>query len=180
MAASPVFLGPFQTSESQSRKTKSLRSAWTPVLGSLAFICFTSTALMGGSHTQIIVDHVWRALFGNWHASLIGPVNEDSRKVGHFFGYGTIGLLFRRAWHVSMRAWALAAHSKLALFSASLGIGCTFAVASLDEWHQRFLAGRVGSFHDVLLDTCGALCLNLLLFAYRAHKRKQARQEALA
>jgi VanZ family protein len=129
---------------------------------------------MGGSHTQVIVDHAWRAIFGNWHASLIGPVNEDSRKVGHFFGYGTIGLLFRRAWHASMRAWALTAHSRLALFSASLGIACTFAVASLDEWHQRFLRGRVGSFHDVLLDTCGALCLNLLLFAYRAHKREQA------
>ena len=133
---------------------------------------------MGGSHTQVLVNHAWKALFGNWHYNLTGVVNGDGRKVGHFFGYGTIGLLFRRAWHISIRAWALAIHSKIAFYAASLGIASTFAVASLDEWHQRFLRGRVGSFHDVLLDTCGALFLNLLLFAYRAHKREQARQIA--
>ena len=144
-----------------------------PVLWALAFICFTSTSFMGGPHTQVIVNHVWRALFGNWHHNLTGPINGDGRKIGHFFGYGTVGLLFRRAWYLSMRAWALAAHSKLALFSASLGIACTFGVASLDEWHQRLLAGRVGSFHDVLLDTCGALCLNMLFFAWREHRRAQ-------
>jgi len=100
--------------------------------------------------------------------------------VGHFFGYGAIGLLFRRAWHLSMRAWALATGSRIALYAASLGIASTFAVASLDEWHQCFLRGRVGSFHDVLLDTCGALFLTLVLFAYQAHKQEQVRPLALA
>lgn len=180
MAASPVFLNLPPVSVASAQKRPSPQSAWIPVWCSLVFVCFTSTSFMGGSHTQVLVSDVWKALLGNWHYDLTGVVNGDGRKVGHFFGYGTIGLLFRRAWHASMRAWALAMKSKLALFSASLGIASTFAVASLDEWHQRYLPGRVGSFHDVLLDTCGALCLNVLLFAWRAHKREKAQNAALA
>ena len=76
---------------------------WVPVLFSLAFVCFTSTSFMGGSHTQVLVDHVWRALLGTWHRNITGTVNEVIRKVGHFFGYGAIGLLFRNAWHSSIR-----------------------------------------------------------------------------
>jgi len=173
MAAAPVVLNLSPVRSRKFLNKPNLRSAWLPIAGSLAFICFTSSTIMGGYHTQIVLDRIWHALLGNWHTNLIGPVNGDSRKVGHFFGYGTIGLLFRRAWHISIKAWAFAAGSNIAFYAASLGIASTFAVASLDEWHQRFLAGRVGSFHDVLLDTCGALFLNLLLFAYRAHKQSQ-------
>lgn len=177
MAAAPVYLNPSPRRVPVSiQKKHSVPSAWIPVCCSLAFVCFTSTSLMGGSHTQIVVNWVWKMLFGNWHHNLTGIVNGEGRKIGHFFGYGAIGLLFRRAWHASMRAWALAVNSKLALYAASLGIASTFAVASLDEWHQTFLRGRVGSFHDVLLDTCGALFLNLVLFAYRAHKREKVRK----
>lgn len=171
MAVAPVSLNYSHLPIDLPKPSATLRRAWLPVFCALGFICFTSTSLMGGSHTQIIVNHAWHAIFGNWHYDLVGKINGDGRKVGHFFGYGTVGLLFRRAWHTSMRAWALAINSKLALFSASLGIASTFGVASLDEWHQRFLAGRVGTFHDVMLDTCGAFFLNLMLFAYRAHKR---------
>jgi len=173
MAAAPVVLNLSPVRSDNFLNKPNLRSAWLPIACSLAFVCFTSSALMGGYHTQKVLDHVWRALLGNWHTDLIGPVNGDSRKIGHFFGYGAIGLLFRRAWHVSIKAWALVAGSNIALYAASLGIVSTFAVASLEDWHQCFLPGRVGSFHDVLLDTCGALCLNLLLFAYRAHKQSQ-------
>ena len=180
MAAAHVVLNLSPVGSNNFRNKANLRSAWIPIVGSLAFICFTSSTVMGGSHTQVVLDHIWKAVLGNWHTNLIGPVNGDSRKIGHFFGYGTIGLLFRRAWHISMRAWALVAGSRIAFYAASLGIASTFAVASLDEWHQRFLAGRVGSFHDVMLDTCGALCLNLLLFAYRSHKREQAGRPASA
>jgi VanZ family protein len=40
----------------------------------------------------------------------------------------------------------------------------TFLVASADEFHQSFLPNRTGQFRDVLLDSCGALVLGLLLF----------------
>jgi VanZ family protein len=129
---------------------------------------------MSGSHTEVLVDGVWRALFGHWHFNLTSEVNEGGRKVGHFFGYGVVGLIFRKAWYTSMRAYALAFGSKLVLFASSLGVVCTFLVASLDEWHQKFVPGRVSSFRDVMVDTTGALFLTLVLLALRAYRRKKA------
>jgi VanZ family protein len=58
--------------------------------------------------------------------------------------------------------------------SATLGVGSTFVLASLDEWHQTFLPGRVGCLSDVLLDTVGALFLNLALWAVYAYRRRKA------
>ena len=111
-------------------------------------------------------------------------VNEVCRKVGHFFGYGMIGLLFRNAWHSSIRAHLVAIRHRwlgnrllgrrLMVSVSALSIFCTFIVASLDELHQRFVPGRVSSFRDVLLDTTGALVLNLVFWS-RARPSSAAR-----
>jgi VanZ family protein len=60
------------------------------------------------------------------------------------------------------------------LFASSLGVACTFLVACLDEWHQKFVPGRVSSFHDVMVDTTGAMFLTLVVLALRAHRRRKA------
>ena len=93
----------------------------------------------------------------------LGFVNFAGRKVGHFFGYGTIGLMFRRAWYHSLRSYVLAFRGTAILVSSVLGIVSTFALASLDEWHQMFLPGRASSFHDVMVDTAGALFLTIVV-----------------
>ena len=58
-----------------------------------------------------------------------------------------------------------------------LAILATFLVASADEFHQSFLPNRTGQFSDVLLDTCGAvaLCLVLFLAMQAVEWRRQAR-----
>ena len=157
---------------------------WVPVLFSLVFVCFTSTSFMGGSHTQVWLEDVWQAVLGKWHWDLTGPVNEVCRKVGHFFGYGTIGLLLRNAWHSSIRAHLVAINHRrlgsrllgrrLMLSASGLSVLCTFVVAGLDEWHQKYVPGRVSSFRDVLLDTAGALVLNLAFWSLRAQRRRRA------
>jgi VanZ family protein len=38
--------------------------------------------------------------------------------------------------------------------------------ASADEFHQTFLPNRTGSPWDVLLDCCGALALQLLVYVF--------------
>ena len=157
---------------------------WVPVLLSLVFVCFTSTSFMGGSHTQVLVDNVWRAVLGTWHRNITATVNEVIRKVGHFFGYGMIGLLFRNAWHSSIRAHLVAINyrrlgsrllgRRLMLSASGLSVLCTFVVGCLDEWHQKYLPGRVSSFRDVLLDTAGALVLNLVFWSLRAQRRRRS------
>lgn len=169
MSASPVLLNPSSVAPS---RPNSLRTNWMYVACSILFICCTSTTFMGGTHTGALLNAVWRALFGTWHYDLRGIVNLVLRKVGHFFGYGMIGLIFRNAWTASLRALTLV-RSWISPFATSLAVASTFLVASLDEWHQRYVPGRVGSFHDVLIDTAGALMLNLLVWELRASKRRK-------
>lgn len=155
---------------------------WVPVFLSLVFVCFTSTSFMGGSHTQVLVDDVWRAFLGRWHWDITATVNEVLRKVGHFFGYGMIGILFRNAWHSSIRAHVVTlTHrwmgGRLLLSASVLSVACTFLVASLDEWHQKYVPGRVSSFRDVLIDTAGALLLNLVFWGARAHRHSRTQRQ---
>jgi len=39
-------------------------------------------------------------------------------------------------------------------------------VAACDEWHQAYLPNRTGNPWDVLLDCCGALALQWVVFVY--------------
>lgn len=172
MATSPALL---QTS---SIELPVVSKAWIRVFFSLTFICFTSSTLMSGYHTQFIVNSVWKAIFGNWHFDMTGIVNGDGRKIGHFFGYGAIGLVFRHAWHQTLSARAMRLgraimHSRLLILSAAMSVLSILIVASADELHQCFLPQRVGSFGDVLRDTFGTIFLNLVLLAYRAYKRPE-------
>ena len=174
MSASPLILPP-----SPMMSRRSLRNAWIPVVLSLIFVRCTSTSFAGGSHTQILVDAVWRTFLGKWHWNLTGIVNEDCRKVGHFFGYGMIGLIFRNAWYNSVRAGILRIGESLATVQGMISISAlsvlsTFLIACVDEIHQRYVPGRVSSFRDVMVDTTGAAFLNLVFWLRRAHMRKQA------
>jgi VanZ family protein len=175
MATSPALLNP----SIELPRPKAIPKAWVPVLFSLGFICFTSSTLMSGYHTQFVVDDVWKALFGNWHYDWTGVVNGSGRKVGHFFGYGAVGLVFRNAWQHTLRKRAVRLgatlmHSRLLILAAAFSVLSIFLVASADELHQCFLPQRVGSFGDVMRDTFGTIFLNLVLLAYRAYKRPAA------
>jgi VanZ family protein len=157
----------------------SVRSAWFPVLCSLIFVCFTSTSFMGGNHTQVLVNLVWRTFLGKWHWDLTAPVNIMCRKVGHFFGYGVIGLIFRNAWHASIRARIMRIGASLATLQGMISVSAlsvlsTFIIASLDELHQRFVPGRVSSFRDVMVDTTGAIFLNVVFWTVRSYRRRKA------
>jgi VanZ family protein len=173
MATSPAILNP-------SLELPRIHKAWLPVLFSLIFICFTSSTLMSGYHTQFVVNDLWKAMFGDWHLKdWAGVLNFQARKTGHFFGYGAVGLIFRHAWHNTLRARAIRVgraimHGRLMILSAVLSVASIFLVASADELHQCFVPQRVGSFNDVLRDTFGTIFLNLLLLAYRAYKRPAA------
>jgi len=178
MATSPALLNP-SLELSRPIEPRPIHKAWLTVFFSLAFICFTSSTLMSGYHTQFVVNDVWKALFGNWHQDWTGIVNFDGRKFGHFFGYGAVGLLFRNAWQHTLAARAarhgrVILNNRMLLLSAAVSVVSIFFIASADEIHQSFLPQRVGSFGDVIRDTAGTIFLNLVLLAYRAYKRSAA------
>jgi VanZ family protein len=179
MATSPVLFSCYYQFTAPRSSRFNLRAAWLPVLFSLAFVCCTSTNFMSGRHTQAVVDIVWKSLFGTWRFNLTGPINLISRKVYHFLGYGMIGLIFRNAWQTSIRAGLLRIGDSLATIQgmvsvSALSVLSTFFVASLDELHQRFIPSRSSSFRDVMIDTTGAIFLNVVFWTVRARRRRKA------
>jgi VanZ family protein len=172
MSASPF---PFPAEAPQSRSTLRRPLAmmkWVPVLFALALVCAESTRVMCGVNTQKVLTGIWVPLLGNWHFASLGPLNLILRKAGHVAGYGTLSLLFRRAWYGSLRLHRLVAHNQLMVVAAALSVLSTCAVASLDEWHQTFLPGRTGTIEDVLTDTTAALLFNLAFWMVRLHRRR--------
>jgi VanZ family protein len=167
MSASPMFLSSFQPAQPHRVKRE-----WLVVVGALTFVACTSTTFMGCQTTQVAVDAVWKALFGHWHWDLTGMVNGYFRKTGHFFGYGLISLLFRNAWYKTAKAFAWVVRRWLTPLAGTLAVVTTFAVSGLDELHQRFTPGRVGSLRDALVDTAGAMFINVAFWSIRARRRR--------
>jgi VanZ family protein len=81
------------------------------------------------------------------------------RKCGHFLGYGALGLVWLRAWRMTLPEAHFLSQAGLALLGTAL-------VASCDEWHQTFLPNRTGSPYDVLLDCCGATAMIGMAWLY--------------
>jgi VanZ family protein len=134
-----------------------LAMAWLPVLVGLSVICCESTSALSSAHTGRWLQDLLNSLWGQTDWTFVKVANFLLRKLGHFCGYGILGLLFRRGWTISLRRSWEGPQSRLPFSAAALAVLCTFLVACLDEVHQRFLVGRSSSFYDVLLDTVGAI-----------------------
>ncbi len=138
-------------------------STWLPVAIGLCVIFIESTERMGGAHTSSFLRPIFTRLFGAFTDAHWELFHHLVRKSGHFVGYGTLGILWLRAWLRTFVAWTQWTLAQWRMRSAALAILGTFLTASADEYHQTFLPGRTGQFSDVLLDTCGALLFTLIV-----------------
>lgn len=125
----------------------------------IGVIALESTTWFGADQTSGPLRWVWEHIFGAVDDDRWEFLHHIIRKTGHFFGYGTMGLLWLRAWWMSLTRAGFLTDAALALFG-------TAVVASLDEFHQSFLPNRTGVPSDVLLDCCGALVLQLIAYLY--------------
>jgi len=133
--------------------------AWWPVVVCLGLIAMESTEALGSDHTSGPLRAIFQAVFGPIGDVRWALVHLVVRKSGHFIGYGLLGLAWLRAW------WMTLPHSRF-LHDATLALLGTAMTASADEFHQTFLPNRTGSPRDVLLDCCGALALQLLIYVF--------------
>ncbi len=88
------------------------------------------------------------------------------RKLTHFMGFGCIALGLYFAWGKRR-------------FAASIAIGGTAMIATLDEFRQSFTPDRTMSAQDVLVDTAGAIVFVSIAVALRKIL-KNKRQKALS
>jgi VanZ family protein len=118
-----------------------------------------STELLGSEHTSGPLRWLCEALFGRFNDEVWNLVHHIIRKSGHFLGYGVIGLAWLRAW------WMTLPHSRF-FQDAFLALLGTALMASADELHQAYLPNRTGTPWDVLLDCCGAITLQFLVYIF--------------
>lgn len=123
----------------------------------IGVIALESTAWFGSDRTSEPLRWLWEHIFGNVTNARWLVLHHFIRKTGHFFGYGTMGLLWLRAWWMTLPRAGF-------LLDATLALLGTAMVASADEFHQSFLPNRTGIPSDVLLDCCGAMVLQLLVY----------------
>jgi VanZ family protein len=146
-------------------RLKSLLWTWFPLLVWLVIILVESTDMLSAAHTGNILYKLLNKLFGPLSHHSVDVLNAILRKSGHFIGYGILGLLFFRAIKgtiLELKPTVCSGTESLRRLSRHWATGavlCTAVVASLDEWHQTFIPTRTGAFHDVVLDTLGAVIL---------------------
>ena len=151
----------------KQRSTGYWVDAWWPVAAGITAIVLESTAWFGSDHTNGPLRWVWEHIFGSVTDARWVVLHHLVRKTGHFVGYGTMGLLWLRAWWMSLPRASF-------LLDATLAVLGTAIVASADEFHQSFLPNRTGVPSDVLLDCCGAVVLQMIVYLFlrvRAPKR---------
>jgi VanZ family protein len=134
-------------------------SAWLPVVLGVTVIMIESTDFMGAERTSGPLRWLCETLFGRFNDEVWNLAHHILRKSGHFLGYGAIGLAWLRAW------WMTLPHSRF-FQDAFLALLGTAAIAGADEWHQSFLPDRTGTPWDVLLDCCGAITLQFLVYIF--------------
>jgi VanZ family protein len=157
-----------------------LSLSWLPALMGLLVISIESTRMMGTANTSQWLLALCSQLWGQTDTASFEAVHAVLRKCGHFTGYGMLGLLFAKGWSATLARTTKLRRRVRRGVSVAAGVLSAAAVASLDELHQTSLPGRTGTFHDVVLDSCGALLFGILLWKLLGLRKSTLLQRWLA
>ncbi len=139
---------------------------WIPAVAWMALVLSASSDVFSAKHTGDILHAVLTWMFGYVDVLTFGLVHHIIRKSAHFTEYAILSALWFRALRLGLPSlwqirWAL------------VGLVISLSVAVLDELHQSFVPSRTGNGRDVLLDFCGALFAQLLIW-YALHRQQAA------
>jgi len=135
---------------------------WVPAGLGLLMIALESTSIMSSANTSQWLYPLWLRLFRTTSPAHWEQIHHLIRKMGHFAGYGMLGLAFFYSWRQTLHRMAVK-HWTLWRRASVLAVLSALVVASLDEYHQNFLPSRTSSPVDVGIDLCGAIAFQLAL-----------------
>jgi len=161
---------------------RSLLRNWWPVVFWLGVIRASSSDTGSAKNTTALLYKVIAAVAPHVEQSFVDRLDEVLRKTGHFVGYGLLAglVLFAlrntnrdRLRHLLQRPWGIYLHDRWRIEWALVGVLGTIVTASFDEIHQTFIPSRTGRWQDVLLDTCGAVVIQGLLYLLATRALRQ-------
>ena len=132
-----------------------------------------STDMFSAEHTGSVLEKILQALFGTISDERFEQIHFLVRKSAHFCSYGLLGAFAFFSWRATFPA-----PQRWRVLWAALGLLTAFAAGSLDEFHQSFIPSRTSSFHDVLLDTLGALVFQVAIAVW-LHWRDARRRSSI-
>ncbi|HWY41265.1 MAG TPA: VanZ family protein [Chthoniobacterales bacterium] len=124
---------------------------WIPAIAWMALIFIGSTDILSAEHTSRFLVPILRWLDPQISWATLNAIQTIIRKLGHVTEYAILAVLMWRALRGGT-VWK----SKTSILFAIAWIACAVFAAS-DEFHQSFVPSRTASFHDVMIDLCGAL-----------------------
>jgi VanZ family protein len=138
-------------------RVRSILLYWLPAVAWMAMVLAASTDTFSARNTGQILHAVLVWIFGQVNAATFGLLHFLVRKSAHFTEYAILSALWFRALRVHLTSlwqvrWAL------------IGLIVSLSVAIADEVHQSFVPSRTSSARDVLLDFCGALFAQVLIW----------------
>jgi VanZ family protein len=153
-----------------SHTTKVVLRYWLPPAVLLVLIAIQSTDTMSAQHTAAWLAWLLKQLGKIVPAEQLNWINFAFRKSGHVIGYALLSALFFRAQRGTWRevrniSWPEFVISWRPSW-ATASVFFAFIVATADEMHQKMLASRGGSWHDVLLDSTAAIGAQLLILLF--------------
>ena len=163
---------------------RSLARNWWMVVVWLGVIRLESTDMASAANTSGLLFSVLRVVAPHVDPGFVDRLDEVLRKTGHFFGYGILSILVFYALRntnrdrlrpLLPRSWGIYLRDFWRMEWAVIGVLFTITTAAYDEIHQTFIPSRTGRWQDVVLDTCGAIVMQCILYrlAVRSLKRNQ-------
>ncbi len=163
---------------------RTLARNWWPVLVWLGVIRLESTDMASASNTSTVLYEVISAVSPHVEPSFVDQLDEVLRKSGHFLGYGILSALVflalrntnrDRLGGILKRAWGSCWHDLWRLEWVMIGVLVAIVTATNDEIHQSFIPSRTSRWQDVVLDTIGAIIVQVLVYflCTRALKRRR-------
>ena len=140
-----------------TRRLRNILWYWVPAVAWMTVVLLASSDAFSAKHTGEVLRAVLARILGQVDAATFGLVHFLVRKSAHFTEYAILSALWFRALRVHLTSlwrvrWAL------------IGLIVSLLVAILDEVHQSFVPSRTSDARDVLLDFCGALFAQILIW----------------
>jgi VanZ family protein len=135
---------------------------WLPAIAWAGVISILSTDLFSSDHTSAFIIPLLHWLFPHAGAETLELMHAVVRKTAHVTEYFIFSIFLMLGLRGKDRVWKL----RWAIWAVVIAAG----YASLDEFHQSFVASRTASPWDALLDTTGAAAAQVVLWLWHLRK----------
>jgi VanZ family protein len=142
-----------------------------------------STDMASAKNTGGLLYNVISFVAPHVDQGFVDVLNEVLRKTGHFLGYGILSVLVflalkntnrDRLRNLVRRPWGIYLRDLWRLEWSFIGVMAAIGMATYDEIHQTFIPSRTGRWQDVVIDTSGAIAMQVVVYLLAMRKLKQS------